>query len=97
MDLNLYRGESLEGVSYTTETFKKMCKLRVLLLRSVNITGSFNQKFENLRILVWDCCPLTCLPSEFHPQKLVVLVLLHSQIRKMWEPNMVKIVSTFLA
>ncbi|KAL1834507.1 hypothetical protein ACET3Z_004158 [Daucus carota] len=89
MDLNFYKEESLEGVSVTTETFRRMWKLRILLLATVNITGSFERTFENLRVLSWYRCPLKFLPYEFFPQKLVSLDLPNSQLRTMWEPNMV--------
>lgn len=97
MDLNFYKEESLEGVSVTTETFRRMWKLRILLLATVNITGSFERTFENLRVLSWYRCPLKFLPYEFFPQKLVSLDLPNSQLRTMWEPNMVGTVSMFLA
>ncbi|KAL8090680.1 hypothetical protein AgCh_039931 [Apium graveolens] len=81
--------DALEGESFSTETFKRMSKLRFLYLKNAKLTGSFEQTLEDLRWFCWDGCPLECLPSEFHPQKLVILELPHSQLRKMWEPNMV--------
>ncbi|XP_074359467.1 uncharacterized protein LOC141698600 isoform X2 [Apium graveolens] len=75
--------------SFTLETFKNMRKLRFLYLNKVHLTGSFEQKFEDLRWLCWECCPLKCLPSEFYPIKLVILELPSSNIITMWELNMV--------
>ncbi|WOH09196.1 hypothetical protein DCAR_0728651 [Daucus carota subsp. sativus] len=66
-----------------------MSKLRFLYLKNVNLRGSFEQTFENLRWLRWECCALKCLPSDFCPQKLVTLKLPHSEMRSLWELNMV--------
>ncbi|KAL8087617.1 hypothetical protein AgCh_037678 [Apium graveolens] len=66
-----------------------MRKLRCLKFEKVNLTGSLEQKFEDLRWLNWKQCPLECLPSEFYPQKLAILELTYSNIRTMWEVNMV--------
>ncbi|XP_063943682.1 TMV resistance protein N-like isoform X2 [Daucus carota subsp. sativus] len=80
---------ALEGESFTMEMFTRMSKLRFLYLSKVNLAGSFEQAFQELRWFCWVHCPLKCLPSEFYPQKLVILELLHSEMRTMWEPNMV--------
>ncbi|XP_017234964.2 disease resistance protein RPV1-like isoform X2 [Daucus carota subsp. sativus] len=79
-----FRGESI-----AMETFRRMSKLRFLYLKGVNLTGSFKHTLEDLRWFCWDRCPLMCLPSDFDPQKLVILELTHSKIRTMWELNMV--------
>lgn len=71
------------------KSFKRMSKLRFLHLDRVNLTGSFEHTLENLRWLCWDWCPLKCLPSDFYPQKLVILELPHSKMRVMWEQSKV--------
>ncbi|WOG95904.1 hypothetical protein DCAR_0415233 [Daucus carota subsp. sativus] len=76
--------DTLEEVSITTKAFKRMSKLRLLYLNNVNLTGSFEQVFEDLRWFFWGFCPLKHLPLEFHPQKLAVLLLPYSGIRT-WE------------
>lgn len=88
--------DALEQVSYDAATFKRMKKLRFLYLNKVNLTGSFEHTFGNLRWLCWKNFPLQCLPSEFHAQKLVTLELPHSEMRMMWELNVVGTVNTFL-
>ncbi|XP_074359275.1 TMV resistance protein N-like isoform X2 [Apium graveolens] len=80
---------AIEGKSFTTETFKRMSKLRFLYFEKVNLTGSFKHMFEDLRVLSWDCCPLKCLPSDFYPEKLVILELPQSNMKTMWDLNMV--------
>ncbi|WOH03510.1 hypothetical protein DCAR_0622909 [Daucus carota subsp. sativus] len=86
---NLYFQNKLEGQSFTTETFKQMSKLRFLCISKVNLSGSFEQIFEDLRVLVWDGCPLKYFPSDFYPEKLVILELGQSNMRTLWSPNMV--------
>ncbi|KAL8090840.1 TMV resistance protein N-like [Apium graveolens] len=71
------------------ESFKMMSKLKFLYLNNANLTGSFEQTFEDLRWLCWIYCPLECLPSKFCPQKLVELDLSYSKLRTMGEENMV--------
>ncbi|KAL1834556.1 hypothetical protein ACET3Z_004207 [Daucus carota] len=68
---------------YDAETFKRMRKLRYLYLQKVNLTGSFEHKFKELRWLYWERCPLWYLPSDFCPQKLVFLALHGSKIKTM--------------
>lgn len=80
--------DEFEEVSFNTETFKEMSNLRFLHLDG-DLTGSFEQIFEDLRWLRWDWCPLTGLPSEFDPPNLVILELPNSKIRQMFELNMV--------
>ncbi|KAL1828123.1 hypothetical protein ACET3Z_006535 [Daucus carota] len=79
---------AFEEVSFAAETFRGMSNLRFLHLYG-DITGSFEEMFEDLRWLRWDWCPLTCLPSEFDPPNLVILELPHSKITRMFELNMV--------
>lgn len=93
---NLYFQNKLEGQSFTTETFKQMSKLRFLCISKVNLSGSFEQIFEDLRVLVWDGCPLKYFPSDFYPEKLVILELGQSNMRTLWSPNMVGIPRIFL-
>lgn len=82
---------------FAIETFKRMSKLKFLYLEYVKLTGSFEQTFKDLRWLHWEFCPLKCLPSDFYPQRLVILALPHSKLTTMWELNRVGTVSTFLA
>ncbi|KAL8090848.1 hypothetical protein AgCh_040061 [Apium graveolens] len=86
---NFYSPHEVGEVTFNAESFRMMSKLKFLYLNNVNLTGSFEQTFEDLRWLCWERCPLECLPSEFYPQKLVVLELPYSNMRTMGEQNMV--------
>lgn len=70
-----------------------MSKLRFLFLNKVNLTGSFEQIFTDLRWFCWKYFPLKCLPAEFYAQKLVTLELPDSEMIAMWDLN---VVSKFL-
>ncbi|KAL8090846.1 hypothetical protein AgCh_040059 [Apium graveolens] len=78
-----------QGVSFAAQTFKRTSKLRFLYLNKVNLTGSFEHTFEDLRWFCWKRFPLICLPSEFYAQKLVTLELPDSEMRTLWDSNMV--------
>ncbi|KAL1828015.1 hypothetical protein ACET3Z_006427 [Daucus carota] len=86
---NLGKPNALNRISITTETFKRMGSLRFLLLRDVNISGSFEQTLEDLRWLTWNGCTLQNFPSEFFPWKLVFLALPCSKLRTMQGLNRV--------
>ncbi|CAK8577941.1 unnamed protein product [Lathyrus sativus] len=50
-----------------------------------NFSGSLNFLSSELGYLHWVNYPFTSLPSNFHPYKLVELILHHSNIKKHWE------------
>ncbi|WOG86613.1 hypothetical protein DCAR_0205830 [Daucus carota subsp. sativus] len=78
-----------EGVSFDAQTFRRMSKLRFLFLNKVNLTGSFEHIFTDLRWFCWKYFPLKCLPAEFYAQKLVTLELPDSEMIAMWDLNVV--------
>ncbi|XP_063940300.1 TMV resistance protein N-like isoform X2 [Daucus carota subsp. sativus] len=83
------KGVSSCEITLETETFKKMKKLRFLRLSGFkDLTGSFKQAFKDLRWLHWDLCPLHCLPPEFKPLNLEILVLRRNIMRTL-VPGMV--------
>ncbi|MED6111123.1 hypothetical protein PIB30_049631 [Stylosanthes scabra] len=51
----------------------------------VNFSGCPNFLSNELRYLSWYEYPFTCLPSSFQPNKLVKLILSHSNIKKLWK------------
>ncbi|KAF5951975.1 hypothetical protein HYC85_009919 [Camellia sinensis] len=83
--------EAIEGVTLTLPVLKKiqwsnkafagMHKLRLLQINHVHLSGNFEHLFEELRWLCWHNCPLEYLPSNFHPEKLVVLDMQFSRFK----------------
>ncbi|CAJ2634064.1 unnamed protein product [Trifolium pratense] len=67
------------------ESLAKMNRLKLLILWNLNFSGSLNFLSSELGYLRWDKYPFTCLPSSFEPDKLVELILPHSNIRQLWE------------
>ncbi|XP_028778378.1 disease resistance protein RML1A-like [Neltuma alba] len=75
------------------DTFKKMSNLRFLKFYSpadrryckVDLSSGLQLLSERLRYLQWDGYPLESLPSSFCPEKLVVLRMPNSQVKKLWD------------
>lgn len=74
-----------QEVQLKANTFKKMRRLRILIVRNAKVSGVPNHLPDNLRLLEWNKYPLPSLPADFHPETLVVLNLPQSNI-KMDEP-----------
>ncbi|XP_017221713.2 disease resistance protein RPV1 isoform X1 [Daucus carota subsp. sativus] len=84
----IYNGPEVE-VLFSTETLRRMSKLRFLYLKNINLSGEFTGTLEDLRWFFWNHCPLKCLPSDFCLVKLVILELPKSKLTTMWEDTMV--------
>lgn len=69
---------------FDTKSFERMQKLRLLQINHVNLEGKFDHLFEELRWLCWHYCPLKYLPSDFRPERLVVLDMQNSSINSLW-------------
>ncbi|KAL1075331.1 hypothetical protein V6Z11_D11G354300 [Gossypium hirsutum] len=50
---------------------------------------------NELRLLDWTECPLKFLPSNFHPDNLVALLLPYSHIEQLWKGNRVRTNSSY--
>lgn len=84
-----------EEVYLNAKAFKRMKRLRLLIIHSAYISGDFDYLSNNLRWVEWNAYPLSSLPPNFHPRKLVGLYLYNSRIKhlgegyKVKEPNIV--------
>ncbi|XP_058730480.1 disease resistance protein Roq1-like [Vicia villosa] len=79
-------GEEIqEMTTLRAEGLAKMSQLKLLMLWNLNFSGSLNFLSSDLGYLYWEKYPFTSLPSSFHPEKLVKLILQHSNIKKLWE------------
>ncbi|KAA8527896.1 hypothetical protein F0562_035235 [Nyssa sinensis] len=72
-------------VHLNTKAFSRMHKLRLLQIKCVHLTGSYEYLSKELRWLYWHYCPLRYLPSNFHLENLVVLDMQHSNMEKVWQ------------
>ncbi|MED6157063.1 hypothetical protein PIB30_019899 [Stylosanthes scabra] len=67
------------------EALSKMSRLKLLILGKLNFSGSLLFLSNDLGYLYWEGYPFTYLPSNFQPNKLVKLILHHSNIKELWE------------
>lgn len=74
-----------EEVYLNAKAFKRMKRLRFLIIRNANVSGDFDYLSNNLRWIEWDGYPLPALPPNFHPQKLVGLYMINSHIKQLGE------------
>nr|XP_023922364.1 disease resistance protein ADR2-like [Quercus suber] len=71
-----------EGAKLQLEakSLEKMKKLKFLIVANVDICGDIEYLSNELRLLDWPEFPLSSLPSNFHPQKLIALNMPQSQV-----------------
>ncbi|CAL5416790.1 unnamed protein product [Camellia sinensis] len=74
----------LKKIQWSNKAFVGMPKLRLLRINHVHLCGNFEHLFEELRWLCWHNCPLEYLPSNFHPEKLLVLDMQFSRFKTLW-------------
>ncbi|KAL6342811.1 hypothetical protein AAG906_016646 [Vitis piasezkii] len=94
--LNLSRSKQLQ---FSTKVFAKMNQLRLLKIYGMNCCGSMKKEYkiilpedfqfpsQELRYLHWKGYPLKSLPSNFHGENLVVLNMMDSNIKQLWQGN----------
>ncbi|XP_010263318.1 PREDICTED: TMV resistance protein N-like isoform X2 [Nelumbo nucifera] len=80
--LDLPRSRTLH---LSVEAFSRMNKLRLLQLKNVHVTGSYEKFPQDLRWLCWHGFPSKFIPTNFNLDKLVSLDLQHSRIRQVWK------------
>ncbi|CAI0556120.1 unnamed protein product [Linum tenue] len=73
-----------KDANWTMEAFSRMTKLRLLKICNVNLSKGPAFLSNELRYLDWDCYPAKSLPSSFHSDKLVRLILHHSKVEQLW-------------
>ncbi|XP_019149901.1 PREDICTED: TMV resistance protein N-like isoform X3 [Ipomoea nil] len=76
-----------KNVPLSTEVFKRMVNLRILILDGVLLRGSFKHLSNELRLLRLRNCRLSRIQSDFRCAKLVELDLRRSNIKE-FQPNM---------
>ncbi|KAL2323720.1 hypothetical protein Fmac_028099 [Flemingia macrophylla] len=64
-----------ETVQWNKNAFKKMKNLKTLIIKNVHLSESPKYLPNSLRVLEWWSYPSQCLPSDFHPRKLVICKL----------------------
>nr|XP_011461687.1 PREDICTED: disease resistance protein RRS1-like [Fragaria vesca subsp. vesca] len=63
-----------EKIHLNSESFSKMKNLQIFVTPRDIFTGDHVNYLSNeLRLIDWECCPLSAFPPSFYPKKLVVL------------------------
>ncbi|KAI5387618.1 hypothetical protein KIW84_073636 [Lathyrus oleraceus] len=76
------------------EALSKMSHLRLLIMKGVNISENLSFLSNELRYMEWYRYPFKYLPSSFHPNQLVELILRYSSIKQLWKGK--KVLCIFL-
>uniref|UniRef100_A0A7N2LPY1 ADP-ribosyl cyclase/cyclic ADP-ribose hydrolase n=1 Tax=Quercus lobata TaxID=97700 RepID=A0A7N2LPY1_QUELO len=74
-----------DNVKVNFEAFSKMRNLRLLKIGNVHLPEGLNFLSSELRLMNWLGYPLKFMPRNFHPNKLVELIMPHSHIKQLWE------------
>ncbi|RDX73276.1 TMV resistance protein N, partial [Mucuna pruriens] len=75
----------METLMTDAEALSKMSNLRLLIFHDVKFMRNLNCLSNKLQFLEWYKYPFSYLPSTFQPNKLVELILPHSNIKKLWK------------
>ena len=79
----------IKEISLSPDTFSKMNKVRLLKLSNVQLPNGLDYLPNDLRLLSWHGYPLKYLPSNFQPNRLVILEMLYSRLEQLWNEIMV--------
>ncbi|PPD78942.1 hypothetical protein GOBAR_DD24126 [Gossypium barbadense] len=79
--------ESSKMFYLSIDIFSKMKNLRLLKVFCVSNCADLKYLSNELRLLDWTGYPLKFLPSNFHPDNLVALLLPYSHIEQLWKGN----------
>jgi len=73
------------GVSFSTETFEKMKRLRLLQLDHVQLAGDYGHLPKHLRWVHWKAFSLTHIPENFYQENIVAIDLRYSYLKLVWK------------
>ncbi|XP_052205819.1 disease resistance protein RPV1-like isoform X2 [Diospyros lotus] len=77
-------GNSSEVV-FETNAFARMCKLRLLQLNFVQLSGSFEKFPKTLRWLCWHGFPFESIHNDFRLDNVVALDMRYSRLKNVWD------------
>ncbi|KAK7382713.1 hypothetical protein VNO80_01728 [Phaseolus coccineus] len=70
---------------FSTETFEKMKRLRLLQLHHVQLTGDYGRLPKQLRWVHWKAFSLTHIPENFYQENIVAIDLKYSYLKLVWK------------
>jgi hypothetical protein len=72
-------------VSFSTNVFQDMKKLRLLQLDRVDLIGDFGYLSKQLRWVNWQRSTFNFVPNDFNLENVVVFELIHSNVKQVWK------------
>jgi hypothetical protein len=72
-------------ISFGTNTFQEMKKLRLLKLDGVHLIGDYGLLSKQLRWVDWQRSTLKFIPNDFDQGNLVVFELKYSNVKQVWQ------------
>jgi hypothetical protein len=103
VEVILFNTSEIGDLNLSSDSFKSMINLRFLhitnnLIRryekicsNVHFLEGLEWLSDELRHLYWEGFPLECLPSTFCAERLVLLSMRHSKLKKFWNGIQVQI------
>jgi len=85
----IFNLQSTGRVSFNTNTFQDMKKLRLLQLDRVDLTGDFGYLSKQLRWVNWQRSTFNFVPSHFDQENLVAFELKYSNVKQVWKETKV--------
>ncbi|KAL3843625.1 hypothetical protein ACJIZ3_001028 [Penstemon smallii] len=68
-----------------TDSFARMKNLKLLKLNYVRLDGHYKEFPKRLRLLSWIHCPLRSIPNDFPLEKVVVIDMRYSSLKRIWK------------
>ncbi|CAJ2635022.1 unnamed protein product [Trifolium pratense] len=83
----ILKSQRIDKFCFSTNSFKKMKKLRLLQLDCVDLTGDFGYLSKQLRWVNWQRSTFNYIPNDFDLGNLIVFELKYSNVEQVWKEN----------
>ncbi|XAR56238.1 hypothetical protein NMG60_11036636 [Bertholletia excelsa] len=81
--------------AFETDAFDEMSSLKFLKLNYEQLRGSYAKFRKALRWLCWRGSNLSCIPSDFSLERLVVLDMRYNSPKNVWNGAMLRLLFVF--
>ncbi|KAK2973596.1 hypothetical protein RJ640_003118 [Escallonia rubra] len=75
---------NFDEMDLKADAFPRMCKLRLLHINYLHLTGDFKGFPKEIKWLRWHGCPLEYIPSDFPLESLVAIDMSYSNLKTGW-------------
>jgi hypothetical protein len=83
------KSQRIDKFCFSTNSFKKMKKLRLLHLDCVDLTGDFGYLSKQLRWVNWQRSTFNYIPDDFDLGNLIAFELKYSNVKQVWKETKV--------